>query len=590
MKKSKKDITTRLFQDAVLTMLVAELTSAASTFVDGVIIGRFLGDSAIAAYGVAEPYYSIAAMIRCLLMAGCVTLCTRALGKGDKKRAGSVFSLTVTGGLILAVALMVFGLIFSPQIAAAFGARGDAADILPIAVGYLRGIFPGAPAFILFIVLIPILQLDGDARRPKVASITCGIVNVIGDLLNVYVFKAGMFGMGLATTVSQYAALAVMLTHFLKKGSLFRFQLREMQKNDIPELAREGMPSAVSMICRALLPILLNPWTVTLAGGAGLTAYSVQHNMNFLIGALGWGIGGAVLLMAGVCAGEQDVNGITKVAGTALRDILFGVGAIAAAVIIFAGPLARLYLPGGGESMKIATMAVRFYALALPFIAFNVAGANFFLATSRRLDAYLVNIGTEVACVVIPAWILGRIFGITGVWIAFPVGHAILSLLIILRARSLKKGQHQGLTDWLMLRADFGVPDEDCISRKLHNMEEVTAFSEDLISFCREHELDELHANRIALCVEEIAGNVVEHGFLPGASNHLDVRITKKNDDTIIRIRDDCAHFDFKEQAAAFVPDPEHPEKNIGVRIVMKLAKDIAYANTMNTNNLTITL
>ena len=571
-------------------MLIAELTTAVGAFIDCVVTGRFLGSEAVAVYAVSDPYFSIAAMIRCFLMAGCVTLCTRALGKGDKKKAGEVFSLSVTTGLILAVILMLVGLIFTPQIAAFFGARGNAANIHGLSVDYFRGLFLGAPAFVLFVILIPILQLDGDSRRPRIGSIIFIIVDVTGDLLNVMVFKGGMFGMGLTTALSQYAVLITLLTHFIKKDSLFKFSLRGLSVRKLAPIAKDGLPSAVSMFCRALMPILLNPWTVTLAASIGLTALSVQHNLNFMVGALGWGIGGAVLMMAGISAGEQDVHGLTTVTRTALWDILIGVGAIAA-VVFFAAPLfVRLYIPGADAAVGEAVMAVRLYGLALPFIAFNVASANFFQATERIGTAMLINAATEVIVIVIPAWILGKLFGITGVWMAFPVGHALLSLLIILRSKFFASSGRKGLAAWLRLKPDFGVPDEDYLSEKLNSLEEVAAFSQKVEEFCLTHGLDARQANHIALCVEELASNVVEHGFRPGNSNYLDVRVVRKGESTILRFRDDCRHYNFKEKAASWAPDPEHPEAKIGLRIVLGLAKDIAYANTLDKNNLVITL
>ena len=242
---NKATITVRLFQNAMLTMLVAELSGAFTAIIDGMVTGRFLGPGALAAFGVGTPYFSIASIVSGILMVGCTAICTRAVGKGDKEELTRVFSLTVLLGGVLSVLLAVFGFVFADALASLFGAKASSAlhgDV----VQYLRGIFIGAPGFILFVILTPMLQLDGDSMRPKLASIVMAVVDISGDLLNVTVFKGGLFGMGLASTLSHYAALLVLLTHFLKKSDLFRFSLREVRLRTAPSLMSDGLPRAAS--------------------------------------------------------------------------------------------------------------------------------------------------------------------------------------------------------------------------------------------------------------------------------------------------------------------------------------------------------
>ena len=66
------------------------------------------------------------------------------------------------------------------------------------------------------------------------------------------------------------------------------------------------------------------------------------------------------------------------------------------------------------------------------------------------------------------------------------------------------------------------------------------------------------------------------------------MRVLVKDGSVLLRLRDDCTKFDFRDQAECWQFNPEHPEKNIGIRLVLKEAKDIAYTNVMNTNNLNI--
>ena len=583
-------ITVKLFQNTMLTMLVAELSGAFTAIIDGIITGQFLGPVSLAAFGIGTPYFSIASIMSGILMVGSTAMCTRAIGRGDKAELKRVFSLTIALGAAASLLLAVLGFAFADQLASLFGAKASAVSLHEETAQYLRGIFLGAPGFIMFVVLTPLLQLDGDSFRPKLASIVMAVVDIGGDVLNVTVFKGGLFGMALASTFSHYAALIVLLTHFFKKSELFGFSIREVDLKKAPALMSDGLPRAACMLCRGILPIVINSLALKLAGDSGVAAYSTMNSTSFVVGALGWGIGGAVLIMGGMTVGEQDTRGLVTVIKTALKDILVGVVILAAAVFAAAPLIARLFITEAGETRDMAALAIRCYAAALPFLAFNVSCANHFQTISRKAESYAVNICIELVCTALSALVLSSFMGVTGLWLAFPVGQALMSLVIILRAVFGRDKSRNGLASYLMLPTGFGVNENDCIERSVSSMDEVVALSVDVGRFCRSHGIGKKEANRVALCIEEMAGNVIEHGFGDGKPHHLDVRVIVKDGRTVLRMRDDCEFFDLREQAKKWSFDPEHPEKNIGVRMVMASSQDIAYTRTMKTNNLIVTV
>ena len=583
-------LTVRLFQNTMLTMMTAELSGALSAIIDGIITGRFLGSDGLAACGVGAPYFSVASIISGILMVGCTAMCTRAVGKGDKDELKRLFSLTVFLGTVLSVLLAVTGLTLTDQIASLFGAHADHPLLHENTVQYLRGVFIGAPGFIVFVILTPLLQLDGDSFRPKLASIVMAGADILGDLLNVTVFKGGMFGMGLATSVGQYVALFIVLTHFFKKSELFSFSLRNVKLRATPALMSDGLPRAACMLCRGLLPILINSIALRLAGNSGVAAYSTMNNTTFVLGAFGWGIGGAVLIMGGVAVGEQDTHGLVTVVKTALKDILIGVTLLAVAVFVASPFIAGLFITEKDETFTMAVTAIRCYAVTLPFLAFNVSSANYCQAITRKAASLIINIFIELVCTAVITLILANFLGITGIWLAFPIGQAALSLAIVLRAVIGRDKTRRGLASCMMLRRGFGVDENDCIDRSVSNMDEVIALSEQIGEFCSAHGLGAKESYRVALCIEEMAGNVIEHGFSDGKPHHLDIRVLVKDGKTILRLRDDCAFFDLREQAKKWSFNPEHPERNIGIRMVMCASEDIAYTRTMKTNNLIITM
>ncbi len=572
----------------MLTMLIAELSGAGTAIIDGIITGRFLGSTSLAAHGIGSPYFSIASIISGILMVGSTAMCTRSIGKGVIAETDRIFSLTMILGVGLSVLLAVSGTVFAGPVARMLGARGASADLYDAVRDYLRGIFPGAPGFILFVVLTPLLQLDGDSMRPKIGSIVMAIVDISGDLLNVFVFHGGMFGMGLASALSHYAALIVVLSHFIGKRSMFSFSFADIHIQTAPALMRDGLPRAMCMLCRGLLPVLLNPLVLSLSGSDGVAALSAMFSSSFVVGSLGWGIGGAMLIMGGMMAGESDVHGLSDVVKSALADILTGVVFVSIVVLFAAPAVAGLYIPEACSARTMAVTAIRCYAAGLPFLAFNVSAANYYQSTGRIRYAHIVNICIEFVCTALLSVVLAPVMGVTAVWIAFPAGAVLLTAVLVVTAVLGKDSQRSGFAAYLPLPPGFSVPENDILTRSVRTMDEVVSLSVDVGRFCTGHGISSREANRLALCVEELAGNVIRHGFSDNRPHHLEVRVIVKNAKSVLRLRDDCRKFDLRKMAEEWAPDPEHPEHNIGTRLVMATAKDIAYTNTMNTNNLLI--
>lgn len=84
-----------------------------------------------------------------------------------------------------------------------------------------------------------------------------------------------------------------------------------------------------------------------------------------------------------------------------------------------------------------------------------------------------------------------------------------------------------------------------------------------------------------------MAGNIVSYGFKDNEKHHVDIRVVAK-DGIILRIRDDCREFDPKKYLEQF--SPEDKTKNIGIRMIAGIAKDMTYRRNAGINTLLIVI
>ena len=135
-----------------------------------------------------------------------------------------------------------------------------------------------------------------------------------------------------------------------------------------------------------------------------------------------------------------------------------------------------------------------------------------------------------------------------------------------------------------LLRPDFGVTADELLEKDIRSMDDVIDASVASGQFCREHGQPVRTANHIALCVEEMASNTVQHGFREGKNNALSIRIQHKDGRWVLRFRDDCGSFD----PVSYVPTSDDIASGMGIRLVMKMADEVRYTYSMNLNNLTV--
>ena len=413
------------------------------------------------------------------------------------------------------------------------------------------------------------------------------VTGVIGGLL-----VAGMFGIGLATSVGAWLQYLVLLSYARSPKSSIRFSIRDIEWSEFGRMVTMGLPKAIRRGANMLRPLLLNRFVLTLGGSAAMSAMSIRNSLDGMGDVVGSGIAAAVMLVVGILYGEENRVGILQICRLAIKTIFIGVEVVAAVAFVAAPWLAELYAAGNVEVADMATFAIRCMAINLVLNAIIEFYINFLQATEQTLKTHIVNVASRFACVVACAFVLGALFGINGVWLAFPVGSLLLVIAIVIIAMVRKRSVRITPEDVLGLPSHFGASPEDTLRFNVTSEHKVYPIKmQDTYGFCEAHGFDRKKAFRTALCLEEMVTNIVDHGFaLDDKPHSVDVRIVAKGDELIVRVRDDCPLFNVREKGEEWKEHPDNITDNIGIRMTMASAKDLKYVNTLGTNTLIITV
>lgn len=576
------------FVDTLLVFMVAELADSLCGIIDGIFIGRFLGTTAIAAHGIASPVFVFLCIFSYLLTTAFQQMGTIAIGKGKLKEANGLFNLAmaVTAGIALLV--LVIGLLAPHSFARLLGA--DNGPVGEMTVQYLEAVFLGTPALLLFLVLVPVLQLDGKWNLVRIGSIVMAVSDVLIDYLNVTVFHGGMFGMGLATSISYLLGLGVLLTYFFHKDRLFHFNLADMKGLEVNQFLSAGMPAGLRVASRALAIILIDKMVMASGGETAMAAMGVQRNLSYMLLSIPIGISGAVLMFSGISYGEKDRGGLVDVMRLANRWT-FGFVGIASILFLFVTPLVvSLYMPGTVEAFRPSVHAVSWYALSMPVMTWNRNLGSYMQGIGKNGMANLIFISCELLMLCGMGVILEERWGAEGIFAAFFFSQLLLTILLQFILWLKRDRRQKGLEAFLCVPEDFGVEPENRLSRLITKQEEVWALSEEVVGFCKERGVSADRAYWVSMYIEEMGNLVVIYGFADKKPHKLEIRLSLDRDEIILRFQDDCHRFDIREKAASWREDPEHPETSLAIQMVMQACKRLIYNNSLNSNNLMIVL
>ena len=193
-----------------LPMMAGNLFQQFYTMADSIIVGRFIGENALASVGASYALTAVFISIAIGGGAGASVITSKAFGAKDYEKVKESISTSLIAFLVISFILAVFGYVFSDRIMLVLNTPQD---ILADAVLYLRIYFLGLPFLFLYNILSSIFNSLGKSRIPLFLLIFSSLLNIALDIVAAAYFDMGAAGAAWATRLSQ--ALSALLSFFV---------------------------------------------------------------------------------------------------------------------------------------------------------------------------------------------------------------------------------------------------------------------------------------------------------------------------------------------------------------------------------------
>ncbi len=418
----------RLLVKYSLPAVTGTVVSALYNIIDSIVIGHAIPDpNVVAGIAVTFPVMTLATALGMLIGAGAATRVSIVLGQKDHRRAEIILGNSVQLSIIIGIIYASCFAIFIEPILMMFGAS---TATLPYAREFILWVLPGMVLINLTFSYNNVMRASGYPTKAMYTNMIGAILNAILAPLFLFGFNWGIRGAALATDISMMITCIWVMSHFFNRRNTLHFT-RGTFRFDwsvIRSVLYIGMAPFLINVCGSLINAIVNTSLLRYGGDNAIAAVVVFNRFVTIF----------VFIVIGICQGMQPILGYNYGAGK--HDRLFRtlrLAAVTAVIITTIGCIAAHIWPSqisgmfmtDDEQISEAVNCLRIATISFWMVGFQIIATNFFQSLGMAGKAVFLSLTRQIIFMVPLLFILPPIFGLNGVWSAFPISDVIATIV-----------------------------------------------------------------------------------------------------------------------------------------------------------------
>lgn len=418
-----KDLTTgnpaRLIFVFALPMLLGNVFQQFYNTVDSIVVGHFVGKTALGAVGASFPIFFLLISLVIGITMGSSIVFSQFFGARDYLTVKKAIETTYLFLFWAALIITALGLLSAGWLLRLINTP---AEIMPQAKLYLQILFAGSLPLFGYNSISAVMRGLGDSKTPLYLLIVATLVNIVLDLGFVLLFHWGVAGVALATVIAQGVSFGLGIYILNRRENrLLHFHARSMHF-DAPvfrKILRLGLPTTIQQSLVGLGFMALTG-IVNAFGTNVIAAYAAATRIDSLASMPAMNFSIAVSTFVGQNIGAGKLDRVRK----GYRATLAMSSALALCtsilIILLRGPLMHIFTNDpevirlGGDYLFIVSAGYLFFsAMFISAGAIRGAGATFFSMLVTLFSLWLVRIPIS--------WFLSRKIGVNGIWWGIPI-------------------------------------------------------------------------------------------------------------------------------------------------------------------------
>lgn len=343
-----------------LPVFLGECFQLSYSVIDSAIVGRVVGEAALAAVGASETITRVIVGFFNGVSIGYTVIVARTFGRKAEQELQDAVHTIVLISLAMGLILSVLGMACSSLLLRMMDIPADTA---PLALVYLRIYFSGLFGLVEYNTISGILRAVGDSRRPLYFLIFSSVLNTALDWLFVAVFRWGIQGAAYATIASQIISAILCLTLLMRTREPWRFTWDgSIDRKAVKEIFVIGIPTGFQKSIVSLSNVLVLSH-ISVFGTSCLSGWVVYTRISHVVTMTSQSLTSGLTTFIGQNLGAKEYRRVREGIRTGLLQTLMVAGALTASLLLMRHPIIRLF----GDSYQMITYAERFARWLLSF-------------------------------------------------------------------------------------------------------------------------------------------------------------------------------------------------------------------------------
>lgn len=421
-----------LFAKYVSQNILGMLGISAYILADTLFISLAEGADGITALNLVLPLYNVIFAIGSMIGVGSATRFKILRARKDST-ADYYFSNSVLFAIIISSIFVAMGLFIPREILILLGAN---AHIVELGAPYTQIFMVFAPFFMLNYICNAFVRNDGSPAIAMFATLSSSLFNIVMDYVLMFPCKLGMTGAALATVFSPIVGILICCFHFFSKKNTICFRLVMPSVKRLFASCQLGIAAFVGEMSAGVTTMVFNFLILAITGNVGVAAYGIVANIAIIATSIFNGISQGSQPLLSDYYGKGDTVSVKKILRLSVISALFAAGMIVAFMNLFPEQIATIFnSEKNAEMASYAVDGIRLYFIGFLFAGFNIVGTGYLSATENAGWAFATSILRGFVAIIVCAFTLTYLFGMTGVWLTFAAAELITAVVMIIAIR-----------------------------------------------------------------------------------------------------------------------------------------------------------
>lgn len=350
-----------------IPLLIGNVAQQLYNTVDSIVVGRYIGDLALAAVGSAGPIVNLLIILFVGISVGVSIMVSQYFGARDREGLSNTIGNCITLTFIASLIVMVMVTLFARKILILLNTPES---IIDWCASYLRILFLGSAGLAFFNILSGVLRGLGDSVSALLYLLVSCVLNIFLDVFFVSTLKMGIEGVAYATVIAQFVSAILCVLKLNRMTEHFNINIGnlKLKRTYVVGIIKLGFPSGVTQAILAMSMLVVQSLTNSF-GELLIAANVIIMRVNGFAMLPNQSFGNALTTFAGQNVGAENYDRVEYGARQGVTMTIITTGVITVLILLFGRSLMGIFT----STEALIDLAYRMLVLLSPgYIAMGI--------------------------------------------------------------------------------------------------------------------------------------------------------------------------------------------------------------------------